>query len=38
MRLAAVIAEIAQNNPSSASTIEPVCASEAEIERKTKNT
>jgi hypothetical protein len=37
MRLAAVLAEIAHNEPKSASTAKTVCASGAKIERKTEN-
>jgi len=38
MRLATVLAEIAQNESNSANTTKPVWASEANIERKTENT
>jgi hypothetical protein len=38
IRLAMVLAEIAQNEPNSASTAKPVCASETKIERNTENT
>ena len=37
VRLAAVLAEIAQNEPNSASTTEPVCPSTAKNEQNTEN-
>jgi hypothetical protein len=36
-RLAAVLAEIARNEPNSISTIKPVCASNAKIKEKSEN-